>query len=281
MVNGIILVDKPKNLSSNTVANIVKKCVNASKAGHLGTLDVLGHGLLPITLGKSTKLFDYFLNKDKVYEASFKFGVETDTFDLEGKIVKQDDKEISKNDILNVLHKFIGKQNQMPPQYSAKKINGRKAYDLARAGQVVELKPKLIEIYNIELIDQIGYNEFLFRIHCSSGTYIRSLCRDIADELSTCGVMSDIIRTKCGNLELDKAYSLEEIKNGKYEVIPPHELFNLEEIILGKEDFDKVLNGVKIKIDRCDGEYKVFGEEEFIGIGSVKSNILSLKLRLI
>ena len=128
MINGIILVDKPKGLSSNCVANIVKKIFGAKKAGHLGTLDVAGHGLLPVTLGKATKLFDYFLNKDKVYHASFKFGVETDTFDLEGKIIKRDNKIVTKEEVLRIIPKLIGKQEQMPPVYSAKKINGRKEY---------------------------------------------------------------------------------------------------------------------------------------------------------
>lgn len=281
-INGVILLDKPKGISSNCAVNIVKKSVGGDKAGHLGTLDVAGHGLLPVTLGKSTKIFEYFLNKDKVYQASFKFGVETDTFDLEGQIVKTDDKIISEQDILSVLPKLIGKQNQMPPIYSAKKIKGRKAYDLAREGKEVILKPKAIEIYDLKLIGQLDVNEFLFEIHCSSGTYIRSLCRDMAVLLSTCGVMSDIIRTKCGKLELKNAFLLEEIKNGKYEIISPEKLFENEEIILNKINTDKVLNGVIIDIDQQDGEYKIFSSErDFIGLGKINSGRLKIILRLI
>lgn len=281
MVNGIVLVDKPKGISSNTVANIVKKALKADKAGHLGTLDVLGHGLLPVTLGKSTKLFDYFLNKDKVYEASFRFGVETDTFDLEGEVVKTDNKAITEKDVLRIIPSFIGKFDQLPPAYSAKKINGRKAYDLARAGQEVVLKTKQIEIYGLNLLKQIADNEFLFRIHCSSGTYIRSLCRDMAASLSTCGVMSDIIRTRCGNLSLEDAVSLEDIKSGKYTLLQPESMFKLPEIFLSNEESLKVLNGVQIKLLHDDGDYKIFGTTGFIGIGNIKSNILSMKLRLI
>lgn len=282
MISGVLLLDKPKGISSNCAANIVKKAVGATKAGHLGTLDVAGHGLLPITLGKATKLFDYFLGKDKVYRASFKFGVETDTFDLEGQVVRIDNKKISENDVLSVIPKLIGKQNQMPPAYSAKKINGRKAYDLARQGQEVELKPKMIEIYDLKLIGQLDENEFMFEIHCSSGTYIRSLCRDMASLLSTCGVMSDIIRTKCGFLSLKDAFLLEEVKIGKYEIIPMQDMFFVDEIYLNSEQSGKVLNGVRIDLEKADGEYKIFTDKnEFIGLGEIKEGKLKIKIRLI
>lgn len=281
MINGILLLDKPKGISSNTAVNIVKKSIGADKAGHLGTLDVAGHGLLPVTLGKSTKLFDYFLNKDKIYEAIFDFGIETTTLDLEGEIVARDNKIITKEQILSIIPKFIGKYNQMPPQYSAKKINGEKAYDLARRGDVANLKPKLIEIYNLELLEVLENNRFLFRIHCSSGTYIRSLVRDMAKELSTCGLMSDIIRTRCGVLCLKNSFSLEDIKNGNYKVIPPQDLFVFKEIHLSTDEESKVLNGVWIKSKEANGEYKIFGKDNFIGIGKVENGILKLNLRLI
>ena len=281
MLNGIILLDKPKGISSNTAVNIVKHVVKVQKAGHLGTLDVLGHGLLPVTLSKATKLFDYFLNKDKEYIASFKFGMETDTFDLEGEITRVNDKIITEQDVLNVIPNFIKKQNQMPPKYSAKKINGKKAYDLARRGEEVNLKPKEIEIYDLKLLKQINTNEFFFKIHCSSGTYIRSLCRDIADALSTCGVMSDIIRTRCGNLCLENAHSLEDVKNGNYKILPCEDLFEFESIYLKKQDSFKVLNGVNIDIDVKDGKYKIFDDKDFIGIGKVKDRKMKIILRLI
>lgn len=281
MINGIILVNKPKGISSNTVVNIVKKCVGANKAGHLGTLDVAGHGLLPVTLGKSTKLFDYFLNKDKVYRATFKFGVESDTLDLEGEIIITDDKKISSEEICETLPKLIGKQYQMPPIYSAKKINGMKAYDLARAGKDVQLKPKLIEIYDLKLIKKVGDNEFLFEIHCSSGTYIRSLCRDMARLLSTCGLMSDIIRTRCGSFSLDESYTLEEIKCGKYDIISPDTIFNYEKIFLTFQEVTKILNGVNLKRSEPDGDYSIYDNNDFIGIGRIEKGFLRITLRLI
>lgn len=281
MINGIILLNKPKKISSNSAVNIVKYAVGADKAGHLGTLDVLGHGLLPITLGKATKLFDYFLNKDKEYVASFRFGVETETYDLEGEVINEDNKVITIDDILKVIPKLIGKQAQMPPKYSAKKINGQKAYDLARKGKEVNLKPKEIEIYDLTLLKQLNKNEFLFKIHCSSGTYIRSLCRDMASLLSTCGVMSDIIRTRCGKLNLDDAFTIEDIKLGKYKVIPCEEMFDFENLKLEKEEVLRVLNGVKIDVLKPDGNYKIFDKNMFLGIGEIKNNKLKLVLRLI
>lgn len=281
MINGVLLLDKPKGISSNSAANIVKKCVGATKAGHLGTLDVEGRGLLPITLGKSTKLFDYFLNKDKVYQTTFKFGIETTTLDLEGEITRRDDKIIAVEDILRVIPKLIGKQSQMPPQYSAKKINGRKAYDIARSGEKANLSPKLIEIFDIKLLSQEGANEFTFLVHCSSGTYIRSLARDMAKELSTCAIMSDIIRTRCGSLHLEDAFSLDEIKQGKFEIIPPFKLFNLNKILLSDEESVKVLNGVFIRRQENDGEYLIFNKENFIGVGKIQTGVLKITLRLI
>lgn len=280
-INGIILVNKPRGISSNTVVNIVKKAVNAQKAGHLGTLDVAGEGLLPVTLGKGTKLFDFYLKKDKVYKTVFKFGQTTDTLDLEGQITDSDNKVITIGQIQAVLGKFIGKMAQMPPQYSAKKINGQKAYDLARKGEVADLKPKEIEIYNIRLLKQVEDNIFELLVHCSSGTYIRSLVRDIATELSTFGVMLSIQRTKCGEFELEGSFTLEEIKGGKYNIIKLDSLFEFEEIHFTDTETEKVLNGVWINTNKPNGRYKGYGKGEFLGLIEISKGIAKFNLRLI
>ena len=154
-LNGIVLINKPRGVSSNSVVNKVKHILKAEKAGHLGTLDVLGEGLLPVTLGRGTKLFDLFLKKDKIYITTFKFGETTATLDLEGEITNRNDVVVSKGALTNVLGEFVGKQLQMPPEYSAKKIGGRKAYELARNGVAVELKPKEIEIYSLNLLEEL------------------------------------------------------------------------------------------------------------------------------
>ena len=278
-MTGIILLNKPRGLSSNTAVNVVKKSVGALKAGHLGTLDVEAQGLLPITINSSTKLFDYFLNKDKEYLTTFKFGEQTDTFDLEGEITKTEDVNITETEVKSALPAFQGKILQMPPEYSAKKINGKKAYELKREGKEVSLKSKEVYIYKFNLVKQTDKNTFLFRLHCSSGTYVRALCRDLAAALSTCGVCYDITRTKCGQFDLKDAFTLEEIKNGKFNLISPDTLFEYDKIFLDNQAEAKLLNGQFLKSQNPDGKYRIYGSA-FMGVGEVKNGLLKLTLRL-
>lgn len=281
-LNGIILINKERGISSNSVVNKVKHMLQADKAGHLGTLDVLGEGLLPVTLGKGTKLFDYFLNKDKVYKTVFRFGYTTKTLDLEGEVINKNDKVVTLDELNQVLYKFIGKQNQMPPIYSAKKINGKKAYQLARNGvNEINLKPKEIEIYSINIAKQLDINTFELNIHCSSGTYIRSLCRDIASSLSTFGVMLSIQRTKCGDFSIDASYTLDDVKNGKFQIISLDSIFDYSSINLSLSQKEKLLNGVLISFDASDGLYKTYSNDEFLGVTEIKDNLMKFKLRLI
>ena len=287
-INGVFLLNKERGVSSNKVVNKVKYLLKAEKAGHLGTLDVLGEGLLPITLGKGTRLFEYYLNKDKVYRTTFRFGQTTDTLDLEGNITLTNDVKVSFDDVKKASQHFIGKFAQMPPIYSAKKINGQKAYDLARAGQTVELKPKEIEIYSINVLKEIAENTFLLEVHCSSGTYIRSLCRDIAEKLSTYGVMLDIQRTKCGNFELKDSFTIQDIEKGNFNIISLDSLFDYQQLTLSKNQEERILNGVLLPIEKlnlddidCSQDIKLFGESGFLGIGKIFDNKLKLTLRLI
>lgn len=280
-INGIILINKQRGISSNAVVNKVKYLLKANKAGHLGTLDVLGEGLLPVTLGKGTKLFDIFLTKDKVYKTIFKFGETTATLDLEGEVIKRDDKIITTEMLKQVLPEFIGKQMQMPPDYSAKKINGKKAYQLARAGENIVLKPKEIEIYSIKLLGQIEKNTFEFLVHCSSGTFIRALCRDIAQRLNTYGVMSYIQRTKCGIFEIKDAYSIDNIIAGNYDIINLDTVFDYPNLLIEKHIAEKLFNGLSVKSSYDDGFYRLYQDNLFLGIGKVKDSLLKFDLRLI
>lgn len=278
--SSIILVNKEKGVSSNKVVNKVKYLLKAEKAGHLGTLDVLGEGLLPVTLNKATKLFDLFLNKDKEYITTFKFGQTSDTLDLEGPLTVEDKTiDIKIEDLQKVVKNFIGKQKQMPPQYSAKKINGKKAYQIAREGKQAELKEKEITIHNLEILEKIDKNTFKFKVDCSSGTYIRSLCRDMANALSTCGVMLNIIRTRCGNFELKNAYTISDIEKGNYLLISPEVLFDYEKIYLNEQDFIKIKNGEQLTTLH-DGKLKVYFKDKFLGIANCKNSKLKLELRL-
>ena len=279
-MNGVLLVNKPKGISSNKVVNIVKNALHAKKCGHLGTLDLEGEGLLPVTINQATKLFDYFLQKDKTYETVFEFGIETDTLDTSGEILKRAQPNFTDEDLQNAVNNMVGKYLQMPPQYSAKKIAGKNAYEYARKGEAVELKPKEVEITSFKILEKICDYVYRFEISCSSGTYIRSVCRDLAYHLGTYGSMQCILRTRCGGFYLKNAFSIEDIKNGKYQIIPCQHLFDYDIIKLDKEEFFKISNGQILSKKLPDGEYKVFFENEFLGLGSVISNKLNLKLRL-
>lgn len=212
--NVIINLNKPTGMSSFFAVKKVSRLLGVKKAGHMGTLDPYGTGVLLIGVNKGTKLFEEYLNKTKAYIATFHFGYETDTLDSEGQIIKQNNKNITEEEIKKELPSFLGKQAQMPPDFSAKKINGKRACDLIREGKQVELKPKDIEIYDIKLLNNLGDNNFSFEITCSSGTYIRSVCRDLAYKLSTYGTMVSIIRTKCGVFNIEHSSTLEDIQKG-------------------------------------------------------------------
>lgn len=217
--NAIINLNKPTGMSSFLAVKKVARLLGVKKAGHMGTLDPYGCGVLLVGVNKGTKLFDEYLKKIKTYIAVFHFGYETDTLDSEGQIINENICNVSKEEIVNSLENFIGKQNQMPPLYSAKKINGKKACDVARAGGQLELKPKEIEIFDIKLLRDLGDNNFQFSITCSSGTYIRSICRDLACSLSTYGTMVSIIRTKCGDFDIKNSCTLQDVQNGKIEYL--------------------------------------------------------------
>ena len=205
---GFVNVNKPSGLGSSKVVSVLKKHFNIKKIGHMGTLDPLAEGVLPIAIGKATRMFDYMLEKNKTYIAQFTFGKTTDTLDSDGQVTETTTIIPTKNKILSILPKLIGRISQIPPQYSAKKVNGKCAYDFARNGEKVELSPKEIEIYDIKLLNQINNTTFEFEIECSGGTYIRSIARDMADLLNSKAYMSKLIRTKSGKFELNNSFTL-------------------------------------------------------------------------
>ena len=216
--NGIIAVNKPTGMSSSLAVQIVKRTIKPQKIGHMGTLDPLGSGVLLLGVNKGTKLFDEYLNKTKTYRAVFYFGKETDTLDSEGIVINKNQVTVTFDQVKDVCKKFVGEFDQIPPKYSAKKVNGQKAYDLARQGKEFELKTRRVNIYSCEVLYQVAQNTFMFEITCSGGTYIRSICRDIAYSLSTYGTMLAIIRTKCGDFDISQSYTLEEIKQGNFNI---------------------------------------------------------------
>ena len=282
-INGIIVINKPKEYTSHDVVSKVKKILNIKKVGHTGTLDPNATGVLPLLLNTGTKLSKYLIEHDKEYEVMLELGIKTDTADIEGNVIKKEEINWEKlNDIEETLNTFLGEQTQIPPIYSAIKVNGKKLYEYARSGQNINIEPRNIQIYKIELqkIDK-QKNEINFRVHCSKGTYIRSLCEDIAQRLGTIGYMKELKRTKVGNFTISEAVKIEEIENDKEQIIK-EKLISIEKffeskesIKLNKKQLDKFLNGVKIRIDKQEDICRIYNENnEFIGIGTIEKNFL-------
>lgn len=291
-MDGILIINKPKGRTSHDIVAKVKKIVG-DKVGHTGTLDPNATGVLPLLIGKGTLCSQYLMEHDKIYEVTLKLGIKTDTADAEGKIIEQ--KEVVENaldkcKILEVLNNFIGKQEQMPPMYSAIKINGKKLYEYARKGQEVEIKPRKIEIYKCDL-DQINLEEkeINFTVNCSKGTYIRSLCEDIAEKLGTIGYMKELKRIKVGKFDINQAITVEELENNisNEEYLNEHfisieKVFeNQNSIKITENRLKHFLNGVKLSYDLEDGLYRIYDEKNiFIGIGSAKNKLIKREIIL-
>lgn len=216
-INGWLIIDKPQGLTSTDVVNQTRRLFDANKNGHAGTLDPFATGVLPIAFGEATKLIPYVMDGAKVYEFTLKFGSSTNTDDIEGTVTEEGGVIPSEKQILDILPSFTGQIEQTPPAYSAVKINGERAYKLARAGQKVEITPRKVQIESIELLNQISADSFQFRVRCSKGTYIRSLGRDIALKLNTFGHLTALRRTKCGFFLIEDTILLENLKNMVYE----------------------------------------------------------------
>ena len=284
-MNGIVILNKEKGISSNTACRKVGKLLGEKKVGHLGTLDVLATGVLPVALGKATKLFDFYLQKTKTYLATFTFGYETTTLDSEGEVVASSDIIPKEDELRSALLKFIGAQNQMPPKYSAKKVNGKCAYDLARSNIDFELKPKEITITNIELISQISNDTYTFKITCSSGTYIRSIARDLGYALNTYATMTDLVRLQCGNFMLENSYAISQIEKIGIDVLLDFNTIfkEFEKIQVNDTETKKLLNGqtILIKENRENiTNIVVQNNNEVLGLGNITNNYLKLEIHL-
>ncbi len=229
-MNGILLVNKKENWTSRDVVNRVGKILGTKKVGHTGTLDPLATGVLVLCIGSATKLNEILTSTYKEYEAEITLGLLTDTLDITGNELKEEKVKVNKEQILEALNKMTGKYVQEVPIYSAVKVNGRKLYDYARAGESVELPKREVDIKELELIGNIKYtdNKTIFNIRClvSKGTYIRALVNDIANSLNTIGVMSKLTRTKQGKFKLENCYKIEDIESGNYKLISVAEALN-------------------------------------------------------
>lgn len=277
-MDGIIVINKEKEYTSHDVVAKLKKKLNISKVGHTGTLDPNATGVLPILIGKGTKFSKYLINHDKIYEVELELGKKTDTADIEGKVIEEknvDEKYIKEN-LLQVLESFVGKQEQIPPMYSAIKKNGKKLYEYARAGEKVEIEPRKIEIYKIDL-NKYDKNIISFVVSCSKGTYIRSLCEDIAEKLNTVGYMKNLKRLQVGEFNIKDAVYIDDIdlKNVNEHLITLEEILKETPCInLGEKKLKLFFNGVQLTDNNIDGLYKIYVANIFIGTGTIKKGLL-------
>ncbi|MGN1351686.1 MAG: tRNA pseudouridine(55) synthase TruB [Clostridia bacterium] len=278
-MEGVLIINKPKDFSSHDVVNVLRKELNTKKVGHTGTLDPKATGVLPILIGNATKISKYLVEHDKTYSVVMELGIRTDTLDSEGKILETRKVEtLDEEKIKEVLSSFLGKQKQIPPMYSAIKINGKKAYEYARNGQVVEITPREIEIYEMKFKKYFD-NQISFIVKCSKGTYIRTLCQDIAKRLGTIAYMKELQRTDVDIFNIKDAISIDDIKNKKKDVkeaiISIEEVFSKNgKIVLADEKLQYFLNGVKLTFDMQDGIYRVYQKNKFIGLGILEKKLL-------
>ena len=270
-MNGIIVVDKKKGNTSFDEIREIRKKYNIKKVGHIGTLDPMATGVLPILIGEATKLSDYLMEHDKEYVTTLKLGQKMNTGDSEGNIILEKPIPIlSEEKIREVLSSFLGKSNQIPPMYSAIKVNGKKLYELAREGKTVERKSRRVRINGIRILE-ISLPRIRMEVSCSKGTYIRVLCEDIAECLGTCGYMSELRRTRVGNFtlkDINKLLTIEEVMKDK------------DAYLLKEYELKKLLNGVKIQTVLKDGLVRIYNNDVFVGIGEVNNNILKRKIIL-
>lgn len=284
---GFLNVYKPQGMSSAAVVGKIKKKFNLKKVGHMGTLDPLACGVLPIAVGKATKMFDYFLNKKKTYIVNCEFGYETSSLDLGTEKINETSFVPTLEDVIKATKSFLGKIKQQPPIYSAKKIDGKKAYELARDGKDVVLKDVEVEIFKFDCLSQINNTTFKFEIECSSGTYVRSLIRDLAYKLNTYATVVFLERTKTDFFDATNAIKLDDLLsfniNLENVLIKIEQTFkSIKQVQVDNLQFNKLKNGLIIKTNLSD-ENNVFimCDNKLLGVAEIKNKQIKLKTYLL
>ena len=282
-MNGFLNLYKPKGVSSAYVLNAVKREIKGETVGHMGTLDPLASGVLPVAIGKSTRLFDYLLDKKKEYVADIAFGYATDTYDLEGKVVERSDVLPSEEIVKEACGKLVGEIMQVPPAFSAKCINGKRSYVLARKGQAVELPPKKVKIYSIDVLERVSAEEYKIKIVCGGGTYIRSIARDLGNLCGTCATMTALERTASGVFGIENSITAEEFKTSAYKsalLTPPDEVVDFPIINLTERQTERLYNGLYDDYDYPDGLYRIYSPKTFYGVGEIVNGKIKVKAYL-
>lgn len=280
-MNGIILVDKPCGWTSHDVVGKLRGILRERRIGHSGTLDPMATGLLVVFAGRATRAVEFAEADSKEYIAGLRLGVSTDTQDTTGNVLNTCEALPSKDELIAAANGFLGEISQIPPMYSAIKMNGKKLYELARRGEIVERSPRKVTISKLELVGE-DKSDYILDIHCSKGTYIRTLCSDIGDKLGCGGCMSSLRRVKAGVFSITQAHTMEQIQaaadSGGLDgiIIPVDTLFtDKPKLTVNEFEEKKLRNGNTIKTKSADGTYRVYSESgEFLLLAEVKDNLL-------
>ena len=278
-MNGIVIVDKPQEWTSQDVTARLRRVFNTRRIGHGGTLDPMATGVLPVFVGRATRGVEFFEHAEKTYEATLLLGTTTDTEDTSGTILEQKEVHISETEFLSILPRFRGKIMQVPPMYSALKVNGQKLVDLARKGKTVERQPREIEIFQLDLVEFSG-NTARLRVRCSKGTYIRTLCKDIGEALGCGGCMAQLRRVQAGEYTIEESVPLQvllEAENPEIYLRPVDSMFrNYPEVILSPKQEKCCRNGAAFSIQLDAGTYRCYSKGgEFLSLSKVEDGILS------
>lgn len=281
-INGVLLVDKPKGITSQTLITKIKRHLNIKKIGHAGTLDPLATGLMVVLLGSSTKLSDYLMSNEKEYECEILIGLSSDTEDIEGNIL--DEKEVKQlNNIDIVLASLKGTLSQLPPMYSSVHHNGVKLYELARKGIEVEREPRVIEVKDIKRTSDIIYEnekaKFTFKTCVSKGTYIRTLCVEIGNRIEYPALMSNLRRIKSGTFKIEDAYKLDDILNDKYKVLSNYEAIKDKDLFdVDEKTYKDIMNGKVITLKSDKEQLFITYKKELIAVyDKVENNLYKAK----
>lgn len=277
-ISGFINLNKPAGMSSAAAVSKVKRASGAA-CGHMGTLDPMAAGVLPVALGNAARLFNYLLEKEKAYRAVFRFGAETDTLDATGTLLAEGLYVPTEEEIAGCLPQLVGNIDQMPPAFSAKSVNGVRAYMLARQGKQVELKSRQVRVTEFTLTGREG-DLFSFYIRCGGGTYIRSLGRDLAAALGTRAVMTSLVREKSGFFTLADSIGLDELADWREHLVPPDAVFEMPSLDFDGADAEKMRNGLSVPFGGRDGLYKLYFNDDFYGIAECADGRVRAKVKL-
>lgn len=283
-MNGLVLLNKPKGITSFSAVSAVKRICREKRVGHTGTLDPMATGVLPVLLGRATRLCPFIMNEDKRYTATIKFGMTTDTLDITGSVLSQIPCRITQQQVTLILKEFMGEIVQIPPMYSAVKKDGVRLYELARMGIEVERKARTVNIKSVEILGHTEENVFELDVRCSKGTYIRSLVDDIGKRLGCGAVLVELCRTETAGFRLDDCITIEQLEaRPEQNILPAQQAVGqLDEIFVSEAQAQRFLNGGELdfsRLKRTDFSqpyYKVFGAEKFLGIGRADGNLQKL-----